>query len=190
MTKARTLPLPWTGIDHINDVNSLSPDDEACLDEIRDVLGRHGRQNKFGVALLHYHFPIGDDEILVEHCDTKNRILTVRTVPQGSLDHGRLIETIWRFDGINGQLCQRRDRRRVIFGAVTLQPGLLDEFAAGGLERRQDAAVADDVNQVVVEHGRRNQGHALAIGVSRRGSLPSQFSKPPVGGDRRHAYTR
>jgi hypothetical protein len=62
----------------IMDVEPLGAADHACLQEIKDVLLRHGRLNRFGVTLLHEHFAISHDEILVEECDPANRTLTIR----------------------------------------------------------------------------------------------------------------
>lgn len=105
MNECPMAPLQWTGIPHINQIEGISAGDRACLAEIRDVLMKHQRLNKFGVALLHHHFSLGEDEILVEHCDTTNRTLTVRVMRRSHVDRARLVETIWRFDSLKGTEC-------------------------------------------------------------------------------------
>ena len=84
-------PLP-----DINDVGPLSAADHACMEEIREVLLRRGCLQRFGLMLLHRHFPLGDDEVLVESVDAQNRVIT--QVPRKASFVGRGIETAWRFD--------------------------------------------------------------------------------------------
>lgn len=107
MNDPKMRALQWTDIPHINEIEGISVGDHACLAEIRDVLVRHQRLDRFGIALLHHHFPLDDDEILVEHCDARNRTLTVRTMSQSQVDRANLIETVWRFDKIKGTECKR-----------------------------------------------------------------------------------
>lgn len=59
----------------INDVDPLSPADHACIEEIREVLLRRGCLQRFGLMLLHRHFPLSDDEILVESIDVQTESL-------------------------------------------------------------------------------------------------------------------
>jgi hypothetical protein len=84
-------PLP-----DINDVDPLSPADHACIEEIREVLLRRGCLQRFGLMLLHRHFPLSDDEILVESVDVQNRVIT--QIPRKTALVGTGIETAWRFD--------------------------------------------------------------------------------------------
>jgi hypothetical protein len=107
MSKYKMAPLQWTGIPHINDIDGISREDRDCLNEVKTVLARHQRLDKFGIALLHHHFPLDEDEILVEHCDERNRTLTVRVMPESQVDRSRMIETIWRFDTFKGAECKR-----------------------------------------------------------------------------------
>lgn len=50
----------------IDEVEHLSAADEPLMRELREVLGRHGAERRFGLMLLHEHFAIGEDEVLVE----------------------------------------------------------------------------------------------------------------------------
>jgi hypothetical protein len=87
----RLPPLP-----NINDVDPLRPADYACMEEIREVLLRRGCLQRFGLTLLHRHFPLGDDEVLVESVDVQNRVIT--QVPKKAAFVRTGIETAWRFD--------------------------------------------------------------------------------------------
>ncbi|MEV0374333.1 hypothetical protein AB0I10_31820 [Streptomyces sp. NPDC050636] len=92
MTTANPLPkLP-----DIDDVEPASDTDQQCIDEVRAVLSRHGALQRFGLTLLHEHFDVADDEILVEEIDVENRTLTSR--PQKVTDVGNSVATAWRLD--------------------------------------------------------------------------------------------
>lgn len=91
----------------IDDVEPFDSDDQSCLDEIRNVLERHGRLERFGITLLHEHFEVADDEVLVETIDIENRTLTCR--PMKRSDVGESVQTMWRLDGPRGeQRCERQ----------------------------------------------------------------------------------
>jgi Glu-tRNA(Gln) amidotransferase subunit E-like FAD-binding protein len=81
----------------ILEVPEFTAADQECLDEIRAVLERRNALSRFGVTLLHQHFDMTDDEILVETIDVENRILTSRPEKLAGLT-GSGIETSWRLD--------------------------------------------------------------------------------------------
>jgi hypothetical protein len=89
-------PLPV--LPDIDEVPPLSEADQPCLDEIRAVLVKHDALLRFGVALLHEHFEVADDEILVETIDVASRTLTSRPEKIADLGHYRSVETSWRLD--------------------------------------------------------------------------------------------
>lgn len=82
----------------IDNVEARSEADDACFAEIRDVLDRHGALGRFGVTLLHQHFDIGDDELLVEQVDVDTRTLTIQPVSVVDVANRRVKETHWRLD--------------------------------------------------------------------------------------------
>jgi hypothetical protein len=84
-------PLP-----DIKDAMPLGEEDRACMVEIRDVLRRHGALQRFGLTLLHRHFELAEDEVLVESVDAKNRI--IRQLPRKISSVNTGIETSWRLD--------------------------------------------------------------------------------------------
>ena|SRR5947199_298363 len=85
----------------IEEVAPVSEEDEACLAEIRDVLLKHNRLNRFGVSLLHDHFDVGDDELMVEVCDVEQRKLISMPFKREDIAGSKTIETNWRFE-VNG----------------------------------------------------------------------------------------
>jgi hypothetical protein len=92
-------PLPK--LPNIYEIERVGPQDDACIDEIREVLKRHGALQRFGITLLHQHFDMAPGELLVESVDEENRVLTME--PCGRESDGRGIETSWRLDDPTAQ---------------------------------------------------------------------------------------
>lgn len=61
-----------------DDVPDLDDDDRACMAELAEVLARHGRLERFDLALAHGHFPLEAGEVLIETNDPLARTLMVR----------------------------------------------------------------------------------------------------------------
>jgi hypothetical protein len=80
----------------IDEVEPFSDRDQACMSDVRAVLARHGALQRFGLTLLHQHFDIADDEVLVEDIDVANRVLTCR--PEKITGAQNAVETSWRLD--------------------------------------------------------------------------------------------
>ena len=98
-----------TSFDDINLVSALDESDLPCLSEIREVLLRHNRLDRFGMCLLHSHFPIADDEILLEETDVAARTLTLRPVKRTNIVASEVIETNWTLgSGAAVQLCSKK----------------------------------------------------------------------------------
>lgn len=98
--------LQFNRLDDINAVAPMSAADEACLAELKAVLTKHGRQSRFGIALLHKHFDLAADELLVEHCDVERRVLTTRPKKICDIGDTPLIQTIFAFDPELERDCQ------------------------------------------------------------------------------------
>lgn len=47
------------------------------------MVEKHGKTRRFGAILLHQHFMLASDELLVEHCDIEQRVLTTAPVNAG-----------------------------------------------------------------------------------------------------------
>lgn len=61
---------------------NLSEDDHACLDNVGCLLVQEQANSRFGVTLLHSHFPIRDGEMLVEEVSTDLQLITLRPVAE------------------------------------------------------------------------------------------------------------
>lgn len=81
---------------HQRELEPLGDSDHKCLQEVRDVLKRHDKLERFGVTLLHDHFEMRPGEILVETCDEANRTLTLRPLAAEERETLNLAETSWR----------------------------------------------------------------------------------------------
>lgn len=88
--------LQYSTLPDIDDVSPIGEKDYEVLSEIREVMERHGYFDRFGIMLLHKHFDIGEEEMLVEHTDVTNRTLTLTVEPK-TTPNERVIETQWRF---------------------------------------------------------------------------------------------
>jgi len=53
---------------------------EEWFYELRDVLKKHNALDRFGITLLHKHFDIADDEIMLETTDVENKKFHMRPV--------------------------------------------------------------------------------------------------------------
>ena|SRR5947209_8481457 len=93
MTTLTVLPMQWTSVRDIDDIDPLCDADTDCLAEVRDVLKKHGKLERFGIALLHSHFPLADDEILLETSDVETRTLLLQPAKQS--EAAASIGTIW-----------------------------------------------------------------------------------------------
>ena len=83
-------PMQWSKLKDISEVRPVDATDEPCLNDIRAVLDKHGCLDRFGVALLHSHFDIADDEILLETTDEEKREHWVRPVKKKRLEEAGL----------------------------------------------------------------------------------------------------
>jgi len=78
-------------IDKVEPINENVAD---CLAEIREVLCKHAKLDRFGIALLHSHFTLGDGEIMLETCDVQSRTLTTKPT-KCDLAVDNVIGTVW-----------------------------------------------------------------------------------------------
>ena len=87
-------PMQWADLKDIDEVEPIGVRDYECLAEIREVLKKHGKRDRLGVALLHKHFDMVGDEVLVEYSDKEERVLTIKPVKAGAA--GNTVGTIYR----------------------------------------------------------------------------------------------
>jgi hypothetical protein len=77
---AEIVATQWNHLPTFGKVKRPSDNDRGCLDAIRDVLVKHGCLDRFGVTLLHKHFDMAPDEILVEEVHQADRTLVTKPV--------------------------------------------------------------------------------------------------------------
>jgi len=78
---------------HISSARPLGPGHSDLVVESRDVLDRHGAFYRFDISLLHTHFPLRPDEVILEDTDVNSRIQTMQPVSISELDNVPLTET-------------------------------------------------------------------------------------------------
>ena len=95
-------PMQWAGLKDVDDVKPMGPDDHECIAELFSVLKKHSKEQRFGLTLLHRHFEMSDDEVLVEHTDVSERSLTLKPAPRLSDNSDERLQTSWML-GEDGQ---------------------------------------------------------------------------------------
>jgi hypothetical protein len=111
-------PLQWSHLQDIDDIRPLNDGDSDCLVEIREVLKKHGKLDRFGVALLHSHFKLAADEVMLETTDEESRTLITRPVRQSEAGNNN-IGTIWMLqegDVATMSWCRKYCERSIIWG--------------------------------------------------------------------------
>src|SRR5688500_17207286 len=83
---------------NIDEVEPYSDKDKSCFEDLQAVLKKHHALSRFGITLLHEHFDVSDDELLVESCDIKNRTLVIQPVKKSALEGEEITETNWQLD--------------------------------------------------------------------------------------------
>ncbi len=75
---------------NIDSITPFGSGDEACLKEVGAVLKKHGASSRFGVNLLHSHFQMSEDEVLLEETDVANRKQIISVVKKASVPVGAI----------------------------------------------------------------------------------------------------
>lgn len=93
----------YKALKDINEVEPLTDEDHETLQMIREVLRQRNAIDKFGVSLLHDHFEVNEDEMLVETTDPITRVQTIKPYRNTELKEAKILEegyvqTNWRFD--------------------------------------------------------------------------------------------
>jgi hypothetical protein len=89
-------PLQWAALPDLGDALPLDASDLACMEELRAVLARHGKLDRFALHLAHKHFELGEGEVLVERPDGDGR---TQHVTVGKLaDYPDALPTTWLLD--------------------------------------------------------------------------------------------
>src|SRR6202051_2917744 len=89
------------GLPSFDDAMPLGLGDEEFIRDLHDVLEKHGNLDRFGLCLLHDHFAVAADEILLESNDHTARTLNLEVVKRADAPEGKY--TSWRIGGPNAQ---------------------------------------------------------------------------------------
>ncbi len=84
-----------SSLPHFEEAEPLGPEDAEFVRDLAAVLARHGNLNRFGLCLLHDHFPVAADEVLVETNDSAARTLHAHVEKADGTRH--IKATQWRF---------------------------------------------------------------------------------------------
>ncbi|MBE7498314.1 MAG: hypothetical protein HS117_25535 [Verrucomicrobiaceae bacterium] len=105
--KTAELPIQSRNLPDIHDLEPFCENDMACLDELRDVLAKHKATNRFGLHLLHSHFDLEPDEVLVEDTDVGTRVQTIKPIKRSEIPVDAKY-TSWRFDthSVDSPVCR------------------------------------------------------------------------------------
>jgi hypothetical protein len=110
-------PLKWSELENIDDIEPIGDGDVECLVEIRDVLKRHGKMERLGVALLHSHFEVAGDEIMLESVDEESRTLTSRAIKETASGDNKVATILMLRDGDAAEMTWCREYcKRWAFG--------------------------------------------------------------------------
>lgn len=85
---------PENSFSTVEDTSPIDASDMNCFAEIREVLAKHGKLERFGVSLLHKHFDLAPREVLLETTDSKGRSMTIQPAMIDSSDINT-IDTQW-----------------------------------------------------------------------------------------------
>jgi hypothetical protein len=88
----------WNDLPDLMQAHELTKKDEQCLEDIRLVIEKYKLTSKFGISLLHKHFDIEEDEVLLERNDPITRELTLSPLKVTESMNLNYATTQWRFD--------------------------------------------------------------------------------------------
>ncbi|MET7932648.1 hypothetical protein [Streptomyces sp. NPDC005322] len=91
--KSASAPRPT--LPPFEEAEGLGPQDAKFVQDLIAVLEKHGNLDRFGLCLLHDHFPLDTDEVLVETNDPASRTLQTRVEKADRTRHVKPSQ--WRF---------------------------------------------------------------------------------------------
>jgi hypothetical protein len=98
MTKVVVKPMQWMHIKDLHECSPMAEDDFECMKDVRAALAKHGKLDRFALHLIHKHFDVADDEILVEYSDPQTREQFFRVEKADSPDAKQSIPTTWTLE--------------------------------------------------------------------------------------------
>jgi hypothetical protein len=90
--------IQYNSFSDIDDAMHLDASDLICLSEIQELLEAHGKEQRFSIGLIHKHFDLLDNEVLLETCDPVRRTLKCQPVDRSVLGSGKVVATSWTKD--------------------------------------------------------------------------------------------
>ena len=93
-------PMQWAKLPDLHDCPPLASDDMDCMKDVREVLAKHNKLDRFALHLIHKHFEIADDEILVEYNDANEREQFFKVEKRDSEVMNNAIPTTWTLENI------------------------------------------------------------------------------------------
>lgn len=100
MTKLAIAPMQWAPIKDLHDCDPLSEADLECMKDVRAALAKHGKLDRFALHLIHKHFDIAEDEILVEYSEAANREQFFRVEKASSEAAKHAVPTTWTLESM------------------------------------------------------------------------------------------
>lgn len=100
MTKLAIVPMQWANTKDLFDCAPISEADITCMKDVRAVLEKHGKLDRFALHLIHKHFDIAGDEILVEYSDASRREQFFRVEKANSETAKQATPTTWTLEGM------------------------------------------------------------------------------------------
>lgn len=95
---------PYKDLRDIDDVHEASESERLQLEKLVNFMKEKGLIEHFGITLLHKHFEVNDDEILIESCDLENRTLSIKPIKKSMIAKSEafntLQETQWKSNGL------------------------------------------------------------------------------------------
>ena len=98
MTQLAIAPMHWAQLPDLDETSRLSEGDFACMQEMKAVLAKHGKLDRFALHLIHKHFDMAEDEVLAEYTNTAKREQTFKVVKHGDKVLDNVIPTTWSLD--------------------------------------------------------------------------------------------
>ena|ERR1039458_9016031 len=93
-------PMQWAKVANLHDTPPLSEEDVECMRDIRAVLMKHDKLNRFALHLIHKHFDLDSDEVLVEYNEASSREQFFRVEKRSSDIMKHSIPTTWTLENI------------------------------------------------------------------------------------------
>ncbi|MBG7700220.1 hypothetical protein HCJ76_19545 [Streptomyces sp. MC1] len=87
--------VPRNPLPRFEEAEGLGPQDAEFVEDLVAVLAKHGNLNRFGLCLLHDHFPLRAGEVLVETNDPVARTLHAHVEEADRTQHAKASQ--WRF---------------------------------------------------------------------------------------------